>query len=53
VHQLAGRVTAADHGAGHALRIVDADGLTRQVKPVADRFLQAAPIFEAGSWRMK
>jgi hypothetical protein len=49
VHQLAGGITAAEHGAGHGGRIVDADGLTRQMKPVADRFLQPAPVIKAGA----
>jgi hypothetical protein len=49
VHQLAGGVSAADHGAGHGGRIVDADGLTRQEKPVVDRFLEPAPIVQTGS----
>ena len=33
------------HGGG----VVDADGLARQVEPVADRFLQLAAVVEAGA----
>jgi hypothetical protein len=38
-HQLSGGIPAAEHGSGHRRRIVDADGLTREVKPVSDRLL--------------
>jgi hypothetical protein len=44
---LASGVTAAEHGARHGGRIVDADGLTRQIEPVADRLLQLPPVVEA------
>ena len=49
LHQLCGGVAPAEHGAVRRRGIVGAHGLTGQVKPVADGFLQAATVVQTGA----
>lgn len=48
-HQLGVRESAADQRSVHGGGIVDPHGLTGQVEPIADRFLQLPAIFETGT----
>ena len=53
LHQLGGGVLPAEQGAVHRGGIVNADGLARQVKPVADRLLQPAPVVKTRAGRVE